>query len=276
MIRTLLRLPLCSAVAGASLAGYLAAGGAYGARAAWLGLGVLSAAAGASVLNQWQERHTDARMERTRCRPLASGRLKPATGLSIGLGLAISGALLLTALDRRSGLLSLSIFLLYHLVYTPLKRHTVLALLPGTLCGALPLAIGWLAGGGRGQDPRLTCMTAILLLWQIPHSWYILLQHRPDLRRAGLFPELHLLPVKRLRQLIFVWILALSTATLSLPALTMPDSTTVRWLCTGLATWPLVALRPFATGKNREPIAGWQHSTGVVFLGTVMALLLFH
>lgn len=276
MIRPLLRLPLCSAMAGASLAGYLAAGGAYDARAAWLGLGVLLAATGASVLNQWQERHTDARMERTRCRPLASGHLNPATGLAIGLGLAISGTLLLNGLDRRSGLLSLSIFLLYHLVYTPMKRHTMLALLPGSLCGSLPLAIGWLAGGGRWQDPRLVCMTAVLLLWQIPHSWHILLRRRPDLHRAGLFPELHRLPPKRLRHLIFVWISALSTATLSIPALIIPAPAMVRWSCLGLAAWPLVALfSPYAASRQK-PIAGWKRSTGVVFLGTVMVLLLFY
>lgn len=276
MIRSLLRLPLCSAVAGSGLVGYMAAGGACDLRAAWLGLGVFLAATGATVLNQWQERDSDALMERTRCRPMAAGHLCPAFGLSLGLALAATGTLLLTGLNGRSGVLTLSIFLLYHFLYTPMKRRTMLALLPGALCGALPPTIGWLAAGGRLQDPRLVTLTTLLLLWQIPHSWQILLRRRQDLCQAGLFPELHRLPPTRLQKLIFVWILALSTATLLIPLLIIPGSSMIRWLSLGLAAAPLIALLyPHAIGDS-APVAGWQRSTGVVFLGMVMGLLLLY
>jgi protoheme IX farnesyltransferase len=276
MIRSLLRLPLCSAVAGSGLVGYMAAGGNYDLRAAWLGLGVLLAATGATILNQWQERYSDALMERTRCRPLASGQLRPSAGLGLGLGLAATGTLLLTGLSWRSGVLTLSIFLLYHFLYTPMKRRTILALLPGALCGALPPTIGWLAAGGRLQDLRLVTLTTLLLLWQIPHSWQILLRRRHDLCQAGIFPELHRLPPARLQKLIFVWILALSTATLLIPALIIPGSSMIRWLSLGLAAAPLIALLyPHAIGDS-APVAGWQRGTGVFFLGTVMGLLLFY
>jgi protoheme IX farnesyltransferase len=275
MIAALLRLPLCGAVAGSALIGYLAAGGAPDPRAVWLGVGVLLAAAGATVLNQWQERHSDTLMERTRHRPLASGRLAPATGLGLGLVLAMAGFLSLASLDKRCALLTAGIYLLYHGVYTPMKRLTMLALLPGALCGALPPIIGWLAGGGDLRDPRPALFTGLLLLWQIPHSWHILLRCREDLHRAGLFPELHRLPSTRLRQLILVWIAALSTATLSIPAIIMPGSGITRWLFAGSAAWPLIALVLHHREQNRPHVAGWQ-STGVLFLGTVMGLFLWY
>jgi protoheme IX farnesyltransferase len=274
MIRSLLRLPLCSAVAGSALVGYLAAGGTSGLQAAWLGLSMLLAAIGATVLNQWQERHSDALMERTRERPLACGRLRPATGLSLGLALGIGGTLLAAGLDSRSGLLTLTVFLLYHLIYTPMKRRTMLALLPGALCGALPPAIGWLAGGGRLHDPRLITLTGLLLLWQIPHSWQILLRRRHDLCRAGLFPELHHLPAARLQHLIIVWIAALSTATLAISAFMLAGSPVLRWMGMALAVWPLAALWHPSAIKGQPAIAGWQNSTGVVFLGMIMGLVL--
>ena len=276
MIRSLLRLPLCSAVATSGLVGYFAAGGDCSLRAAWLGLSLLLAATGATVLNQWQERYSDALMERTRYRPLACGRMNPAAGLKLGLGLAAIGSLLLTSLNWHGGMLALSIFLTYHFLYTPMKRRTMLALLPGALCGALPPTIGWLAAGGRLQDPRLVTLTALLLLWQIPHSWQILLRRRHDLCRAGLFPELHRFPPARLQKLIFVWILALSTATLLIPVLIIPGSSMIRWLSLGLAAAPLAALLYPHANRDSAPVAGWQRSTGVVFLGMVMGLLLFY
>lgn len=276
MIRSLLRPPLCGAVTGAALAGYLAAGGGSLLRGAWLAAGVLLAAGGATVLNQWQERGTDALMERTRLRPLACGRLQPGTGLALGACLAATGTLLLSALDRRSGLLTLGVLVLYHLLYTPLKRRSILALLPGALCGALPPAIGWLAGGGAWGDPRLLTVTTLLLLWQIPHSWQILLRRRSDLQQAGLFPELHHMPRKRLQHLVFIWVAALSTATLAVPVLLTPAPTALRWLSLGLATWPLAALLYPPGDRTRSPAAGWRHSSGVAFLGMLLGLLLLY
>lgn len=276
MISALLRLPLCGAVTGAALAGYLAAGGRSLLQEAWLAAGVLLAAGGATVLNQWQERGSDALMDRTRLRPLACGRLQPGTGLALGACLATTGTLLLSALDRHSGLLTLGVLALYHLLYTPLKRRSILALLPGALCGALPPAIGWLAGGGTWRDPRLLTMTALLLLWQIPHSWQILLRRRGDLQRAGMFPELHHLPRRRLQQLVFVWVAALSTATLAVPVLLTPAPPALRWLSSGLAVWPLAALLFPPGDRAQAPAAGWRHGSGVAFLGTLLGLLLLY
>jgi len=276
MIRALLRPSLCSAVAISALVGYLAAGGAPGPRMAWLATGIMLAATGATILNQWQERHIDALMDRTRHRPLACGRLNPRVALGAGLLSALAGILLLTVLDSRSGWLTLCVFLLYHLIYTPLKRHTILALLPGSLCGALPPVIGWLAGGGSWQSPRLAIFSGLMLLWQIPHSWHILLRDRRDLHRAGLFPELHRLPPPRLRQLILVWISALTTATLAIPALLIPDTPTIRWMVLGLAAWPLAVLITHRRKQERHPVAGWQGGAGVFYLGALMILLLLY
>ncbi|MDK2846713.1 MAG: heme o synthase [Desulfuromonadales bacterium] len=91
MIRALLRPSLCSAVAISALVGYLAAGGAPGPRMAWLATGIMLAATGATILNQWQERHIDALMVRTRHRPLACGRLSPRIALGGGASVSAGG-----------------------------------------------------------------------------------------------------------------------------------------------------------------------------------------
>ncbi|MBM4268422.1 MAG: protoheme IX farnesyltransferase, partial [Deltaproteobacteria bacterium] len=98
-------------------------------------LGTALVAAGASALNQLLERDTDARMERTRNRPLPAGRLEPVTVLAIGGGLGLLGTVYLAAVvnELTAGLAALTLGL-YVLAYTPLKRVSSLC----TIVGAIP------------------------------------------------------------------------------------------------------------------------------------------
>ncbi|NIQ93297.1 MAG: protoheme IX farnesyltransferase, partial [Desulfuromonadales bacterium] len=82
-----------------------------------------------------QERHTDALMRRTRLRPLACGRLKPPAGLSMALVLTAGGAVSLSSLGAPPLLFGAAALVCYNGLYTPLKRRSSLALLPGALCG---------------------------------------------------------------------------------------------------------------------------------------------
>jgi protoheme IX farnesyltransferase len=133
--------------------------------------GVFILVCGSLALNQYQERGIDAAMPRTRPRPIPSGLIKPAHALSWSLLLLFSGlfALLCTGnlLTCALGLLAL---LLYNGLYTYLKRKTAFAAIPGALIGAIPPAIGWVAGGGALQDPKLVALCFFFFIWQIPHS----------------------------------------------------------------------------------------------------------
>ena len=143
-------------------------------------------AAGASTLNMFMERRTDALMHRTRNRPLPAGRLRPADAIAWGAVLTVTGVVFLAL---RSGpmaaLVALATWSSYLFLYTPLKTRTSLATVVGALPGALPPVIGWAAARGT-IDPPAFLLFAILFLWQIPHFLAIAWIYREDYARGGL------------------------------------------------------------------------------------------
>ncbi len=143
--------------------------------------------AGASALNQFLERHSDALMHRTENRPLPSGRLQPAEVLAFGLALGIGGTAYLALALRQptAALVAATAFVSYVFIYTPLKRVTSLNTLVGAVPGALPPVIGWTAVTGA-LDLRAAVLFLILYLWQVPHFLAIAWIYRADYARAGL------------------------------------------------------------------------------------------
>jgi protoheme IX farnesyltransferase len=131
------------------------------------------------------ERDFDARMERTRSRPLPSGRLQPIEALAFGAALAAAGLLLLTlAVNALSGLVTAFTLVSYLLFYTPMKRTTPLSSLVGAVPGALPPVTGWVAASGH-FGVGASVLFAILFLWQLPHSLAIAKLYADDYARAG-------------------------------------------------------------------------------------------
>lgn len=218
-ILTLFRPPIALMTAVSALAGYaLHPSRPEPAVAALLLAGIGLLAAGCSALNQVQERDVDARMERTRRRPVASGRLSVRAGLALALAPAAGGLLLLAATGGTAAGLGAFALLWYNGVYTPLKRRTPFAVLPGAVCGALPPLIGWAAAGGHPGDFRIVLLAGLLCLWQIPHFWFFALKHREDFQRAGLPTVFSRFTPRQIQRLALVWVLSLACATLLLPA----------------------------------------------------------
>jgi protoheme IX farnesyltransferase len=143
--------------------------------------------AGASALNQFLERHTDALMPRTENRPLPAGRLLPAEVLVLGVTLGIVGVSYLAVSLRQplAALVAAAAFTSYVFVYTPLKRKTTLNTLVGAVPGALPPVIGWTATTGV-LDKEVLVLFLIVYLWQVPHFLAIAWIYREDYARAGL------------------------------------------------------------------------------------------
>ena len=175
-------------------------------------------ACGASALNQWQERDIDARMERTRGRPLPAGEFTPARGLTVSLALMLAGLVLLAETGGvRPFLLGLSAVLWYNGVYTALKKRSAFAAVPGAAAGMVPPAIGWAAAGGSLSDPRLAVLCIIFFMWQVPHFWLLLLRRGGEYEKAGLPSLTRVLGPAQISRVTFSWILAASVACLLLP-----------------------------------------------------------
>ena len=152
--------------------------------AALLGTGLV--AAGASALNMVLERDTDARMKRTRNRPLPAGRLRVMDAVGFGAALTVLGlGELLWLSGRLAALVALATWASYLFVYTPLKRRTSLATLVGAVPGALPPLIGW-AAARQALEPGAFVLFAILFLWQVPHFLAIAWIYRDDYALGGL------------------------------------------------------------------------------------------
>ena len=148
-------------------------------------IGSLLAAGGTLALNQYGERDLDARMDRTRARPLPAGRLQPLEAWLFGVALTLAGTVYLAALvNPLVALVTLATTILYLFAYTPLKRRTPLCTLVGAVAGALPPVAGWAAARGD-VAPGAWVLFAILFLWQLPHTLAIARLYRDDYARAG-------------------------------------------------------------------------------------------
>lgn len=149
-------------------------------------LGTALLAGGAAALNQYAERDLDALMERTRDRPLPSGRVRPRSALLGGLLAAGFGIVVLEfGVNRLSAAVGTLTLLTYLLVYTPLKRVTPLNTLVGAVPGALPPMIGWTAARPEVDWPGWS-LFALQFFWQVPHFLAIAWLYRVDYGRAGL------------------------------------------------------------------------------------------
>jgi len=111
--------------------------------------GTLLIASGTGTLNQWVERHFDARMRRTAKRPVAAGRIAPWHAFLFGVFLSVAGAVYLAvAANALASAIALATLVSYLFIYTPLKRKTPLCVFVGALPGAAPPLIGWAAATG--------------------------------------------------------------------------------------------------------------------------------
>jgi heme o synthase len=148
-------------------------------------IGTVLAAGGTLALNQFWERALDARMERTRTRPLPDGRLQPLEALLFGGAITLAGVVYLAAfVGALSAAVTAATAVLYLFAYTPLKVRTALCTIVGAVPGALPPVTGWVAAR---DDLALGAwvLFGILFLWQLPHTLAIARLYRDDYARAG-------------------------------------------------------------------------------------------
>ena len=160
----------------------------------WTMLGGYLAAGGAGAINHYLDRARDARMARTRSRPLVSGRIEPIHGLAFGIILGtLAFVQLWLTVNPLAALLALAGLLGYVFVYTLwLKPLTPQNIVIGGAAGAVPPLVGWAAATGAISAAALWPF-AIVFLWTPPHFWALSLLIKDDYARTGV----PMLPVVR-------------------------------------------------------------------------------
>jgi protoheme IX farnesyltransferase len=171
-------------------------------------LGILAIGMGSASLNHVQDRILDTKMLRTRNRPFPTGRVNLLQALAIVLFFVITGSLLLYLFTGiLTFFLGISALIWYNLIYTYLKRISSIAVIPGAVIGGIPPALGWAAAGGDIFDPFILSVSAMLVIWQVPHFWLLLFMYSDDYDRAGLPNLIHVLSESTLRIITFVTII---------------------------------------------------------------------
>lgn len=173
---------------------------------------------GSAAFNHIQEITTDSLMHRTKNRPLPSDKISREEAVLFASAMSIAGLLILLVFTNLPALIfGLLALIWYNLIYTPMKKVTAMAVVPGAVVGALPPAIGWAAAGGSLIHPQLFALGLFFFIWQIPHFWFLFLIYDKDYRRAG-FPTLtQKYTKKQLVRISYVWIVALAVTTLMIP-----------------------------------------------------------
>jgi protoheme IX farnesyltransferase len=193
--------------------------------------GVFLLAGGAGALNQVQEVDVDALMRRTAGRPIPSGRMTRRAGFVVAMALLVAGLVLLAG-NAAALLLGACTVVWYNGIYTPLKRISAFAAIPGGVVGALPPAIGWVTAGGSVADPRIAAVAFFFFVWQVPHFWLLLLRIGDDYARAGLPTLTRLFTRRQLARIIYVWMIATAVACMSMPMFGVSSAV---WAQAGLA-----------------------------------------
>lgn len=195
-------------VALSALAGYALYAGTVDMQGGLMAVGVFLMSCGSGAMNHWQERKTDARMPRTSTRPIPSGKISSSAGFMIMTGYLISGSLVLILSNPPIALvLSWVTLFFYNLVYTPLKRVSAFAVIPGSMVGALPPMIGWTAAGGYLFAESILIVANFFFIGQIPHFWLLLLLFGDQYKLAGMPSLTDIFNEVQIKRVTYVWIL---------------------------------------------------------------------
>ncbi len=199
---------LSFAVSLSALFAYILAKGEVGLDMLLATFAVLLVAMGVSTLNQVQEYKSDAKMERTKNRPIASGRMTPRTGLIIGAVLILLSFALIYSLLGLTGInIFMFAFIWYNAMYTPLKKKSALAVVPGAILGVIPPAIGWLVAGNSLMELEFMALALYFFIWQVPHFWLLVMLFHGDYKDGGYPTAMRLFGQASLQRLTFVWLI---------------------------------------------------------------------
>ena len=149
--------------------------------------GLYFLSSGSLALNQVQEYKLDQRMPRTKNRPIAAGKIKPAAGLILAVAMLFCGLNLLHSLSPMAGYVSMASVIFYNGFYTYIwKPKWIFAAVPGAIPGALPITIGYAVNNQNILNSDSIYLFLIMFLWQMPHFWTLAIKYKEDYRLGGI------------------------------------------------------------------------------------------
>lgn len=241
ILAELSKVKITFAVALTTIAGYLLASGQFDSGMILPTLGIFILACGSSALNHYQDSDRDMLMERTKNRPIPAGKISRNNTLLIAILLsAIGSVLIYIGSDFVGFQLGLLALIWYNAIYTPMKRKTAFAVIPGSVIGAIPPVVGWVAGGGSITDPHAIILAFFFFIWQVPHFWLLMLRYGKEYEKAGYPAITSLYNDKQIRYITFLWTFATAISALMIPLFGLITSKTITILLMLAVFWLVV------------------------------------
>lgn len=201
-------------------------------------LGIFFLACGASALNQVQESDSDVLMDRTKLRPIPAGLISRNAALFVAIAIIVLGSVIIILGSNIECLIvGLITLFWYNGVYTPLKKVTPFAIIPGALVGALPPVAGWVASGADVLSPSIWVLALYMFMWQIPHFWILVMIYGDDYEKGG-YPTLKSkFSLEQLKKITFFWILPTVSVALLIPTTGILNYNITGILIFALSVW---------------------------------------
>jgi len=201
------KFPLSLHIALTAMAGYLLSNSTSMVFAFLIFFAVFFLSCGAALQNNIWDSDFDLCFHRTKHRDIATGKMKKSHAILVSFLLYGTGFLILFQYNRPLPvILGLMSVCFYNLIYTPMKKKSTAAIIPGVVCGILPPFIGYTAAGSVFPTPSVLVLSLIIGLWQIPHYFMIIYNNREDIKNQ-LYPSLiKVIPEDRFRILMILWV----------------------------------------------------------------------
>lgn len=229
---SVIKFPIACFVMGSGLFGFTAYSQQLTPKAFVIGGALFLLSSGAAAMNNVQDRYVDRCFLRTASRPLAVGRISVRSSLLVAIT-SILASVFMMGSDYRIVFVGVFAVIVYNGIYTPLKKISGWAVLPGLLCGMLPPFIGWLAAGGNVLSVRIWMIMAIFVLWQIPHLGFLLLTYRKDYCNNHLPTLLDRFDTYFFQKSLMIWVYAFGAVSLWLPFIFNETSTWISGMVLG-------------------------------------------
>lgn len=242
----------------------------------WSLLGIGLVVAGSTTLNTVYDRDIDGFMQRTKNRPIHTGRIPVRIGALYGAGLSTIGVIFITIMvNPLSALLAFIGVFVYVFIYTMwLKRTSTLNTVVGGVSGAMPTVMGYVAVTGK-MDIVAWILFAILFLWQPPHFLALAMRRVEDYRAAGI-PMLPVIKgIAETKRQIAYWTFAMVPATILLFSVQAVGMIYLIGVLLLNAIYVWGALRGFFITKEHEP--KWTYfmfKYSVIYLALVYILMM--